>query len=44
MLRTIMMGTSVFVQGVFVRALPHDRIQVRVGDKLFSGKPVNRPA
>jgi len=44
MLRTIMIGTSIFVQGVFVRTLPQNRIQVRVGDKVFSGTPVNKVA
>ncbi|QYX57033.1 hypothetical protein K1T73_01030 [Roseovarius sp. SCSIO 43702] len=40
MLRTIRLGTCVFVQGMFVRLLPDGRMQVRVGDKLFAGQPV----
>jgi hypothetical protein len=40
MLRTIMMGTYISVQGFFVKNLPNGRIVVRVGDKVFEGKPV----
>jgi hypothetical protein len=41
MLKTIIMGTCVSVQGIFVKALPDGRVSVRVGDKVFSGLPVN---
>lgn len=44
MLRTITLGTAVFVQGVFVRSLPGGRIQVRVGDQTYSGIPVKEAA
>lgn len=44
MLRTIRLGTSVFVQGIYVGSLPGGRIQVRVGDKTFSGNPVREAA
>ncbi|WP_265019215.1 hypothetical protein [Cognatishimia activa] len=40
MLRTIMVGTCISVQGLFVKSLPNGRIVVRVGDKVFQGKPV----
>ena len=44
MLRTIKLGTSVFVQGIYVGPLPGGRIQVRVGDETFSGNPVQQAA
>ena len=40
MLRTIMVGTYISVQGLFVKDLPNGRIAVRVGNKVFQGKPV----
>lgn len=40
MLRTIMLGSCVSVQGTFVRALDNGRILVRVGDAVYSGIPV----
>lgn len=40
MLRTIIMGTCVQVQGTFVRALSDGRIIVSVGERNFAGKPV----
>jgi len=39
-LRTIIIGTSVFVQGVFVRNMPNGHIAVRVDDRLYAGRPV----
>lgn len=39
MLRTIVVGTCVSVQGTFVRALPDGRISVKVGNTVYSGKP-----
>ncbi|MDU8927873.1 hypothetical protein RXV86_10810 [Alisedimentitalea sp. MJ-SS2] len=44
MLHTIMMGSCVSVQGLFVKLLPDGRMQVRVGDRLFVGKPVREAA
>jgi hypothetical protein len=44
MIRTILVGTCVSIQGIFVKALPDGRISVRVDDKIFSGKPVNQAA
>ena len=40
MLRTIIIGSCVSVQGVFVRNLPNGKIAVRVGDRVFTGYPV----
>ncbi|MFT4960177.1 MAG: hypothetical protein ACI92Z_001256 [Paracoccaceae bacterium] len=41
MLRTISMGTCVFVQGLFVRNLPDGKIVVKVGDLMYQGLPVS---
>ncbi|MDJ0628450.1 MAG: hypothetical protein QNJ44_09355 [Rhodobacter sp.] len=40
MLKTIVLGSCVSVQGVFVRRLADGRMTVRVGDKVYSGYPV----
>ena len=40
MLRTVLIGSCVSVQGTFVRNLSDGQITVRVGDKVFSGYPV----
>lgn len=42
MLRTIVVGSCVSVQGTFESQLDNGKIVVRVGDRLFSGKPVMR--
>lgn len=44
MLRTIMLGSCVLVQGVFIRNLSDGRISVRVGEKVFEGDPVPQVA
>ena len=44
MLRTITIGTTVSVQGTFVGDLSGGRIQVRVGNKIYSGTPVAKAA
>ena len=44
MLRTITIGTSISVQGVFVRNLPDGRIAVRTGDDVVVGTPVVQKA
>jgi hypothetical protein len=44
MLRTIIMGTCVQVQGQFVRSLSDGRIVVSVGKKVFAGRPVQAAA
>ncbi|WP_088622614.1 hypothetical protein [Oceanicola sp. 22II-s10i] len=41
-MQTITVGNYISVQGTFVRHLPDGRIEVRVGDKVFAGNPVNR--
>jgi len=40
MLRTIVLGSCVFVQGIFVRDLSDGKIAIRVGEKVFKGNPV----
>ncbi|SHG97885.1 hypothetical protein SAMN04488044_1739 [Cognatishimia maritima] len=40
MLRTIMVGSCISVQGLFVKTLPNGRIVVRVGSQTFQGRPV----
>ncbi|MFA3920002.1 hypothetical protein [Ruegeria hyattellae] len=44
MLRTITIGTCVFVQGTYVRALADGRIEVKIGKKHFAGRPVKAAA
>ena len=40
MMRTILIGSCVSVQGTFVRSFPNGQIAVRVGDKVYSGYPI----
>ncbi len=44
MLKTIMQGSCVMVQGIFVRGLPGGRIVVRVGKTEYAGAPVGPKA
>lgn len=44
MLRTIILGTCVLVQGTFVRQLADGKIAVRVGQNVFAGYPVVKNA
>ncbi len=44
MLRTIIIGSCVFVQGTFIRTLGNGRIAIRVGNREFTGRPVSRAA
>lgn len=44
MLRTISLGSSILVQGIFVRSLPDGRVTVRVDSADYSGKPVTQTA
>jgi len=44
MIRTIMVGSCVLIQGTFVCQLPDGRITVRVGDRNFTGIPVAQAA
>lgn len=41
MLRTIVVGSCVSVQGLFVRALSDGKLVVKVDEKLFVGHPVS---
>jgi hypothetical protein len=40
MLRTIVIGSCVSVQGLLEKTLPDGRIIVRVGTRVFTGMPV----
>ena len=42
MLRTITIGTTVSVQGIFVRDMPDGRVSVKVDNDIFTGKPISR--
>jgi hypothetical protein len=42
MLRTIMIGTCMSVQGLFVRRLEDGRMVVRLDGRLYAGMPVER--
>ncbi|TCO73476.1 hypothetical protein [Rhodovulum euryhalinum] len=44
MIETIVLGSCVSVQGAFVARRPDGRIVVRVGDRLYEGRPVNKAA
>lgn len=44
MLRTIIVGSAIMIQGLFVRALPDGRIVVRVDEKNYAGMPVTTAA
>ncbi len=44
MLRTIILGSAVSVQGTFVRELPDGRIAVKVDNTVFAGQPVSKAA
>jgi hypothetical protein len=41
-LKTIVLGSCVSVQGIFVQQLTNGRILVRVGQKLYEGLPVGK--
>jgi hypothetical protein len=40
MLKTITIGNYLSVQGIFVKMLKDGFMQVRVGDRIYSGRPV----
>ena len=42
MLKTITVGSSVSVQGLYVRDLDNGRIMVNVDGKNYAGKPANK--
>lgn len=44
MLRTIMIGRYLSIQGQFVRCTPGGLMVVRVGDRTYAGRPVQRQA
>ncbi|MEL7090874.1 MAG: hypothetical protein AAFN94_03980 [Pseudomonadota bacterium] len=44
MLRTISLGTSVLIQGLYVTTLPDGRVTVKVDGTVYSGKPIARAA
>jgi hypothetical protein len=44
MLRTIILGSCVSVQGTFERQLENGKILVRVGSRLFEGVPIMKTA
>lgn len=44
MLRTIMLGSAISIQGTFVRALSDGRIVVQVDKKTYAGVPVTKAA
>lgn len=44
MLKTITLGTCISVQGTFVKSLANGRIVVRVGERIFEGRPVGAQA
>lgn len=43
MIKTVTVGEYQSIQGWFVRNLPDGKVVVRVGQKLFSGLPVDNP-
>jgi len=42
MLRTITIGTTVSVQGIFIRDMPDGRVSVKVDNDIFTGKSITR--
>lgn len=44
MLRTITIGTSISIQGMFVQSYPDGKIAVRDGKTVYKGKPVTKAA
>jgi hypothetical protein len=44
MLRTIQIGKFTSVQGTYLKTLANGLMQVRVGDRIHTGRPVNQAA
>lgn len=44
MLKTIIVGSCMSVQGIFEKTLPDGRVSVRVGNRVYTGLPVMRAA
>jgi hypothetical protein len=42
MLTTIILGTCVSVQGIFERRHDNGMLTVRVGERLYTGRPISR--
>lgn len=42
MLKTIMIGRYMSIQGKFVKTTPNGLVVVKVDDKTFAGRPVSR--
>jgi hypothetical protein len=42
MLRTITIGTTVSVQGIFVRDMPDGRVSVKVDNDIYTGRPIDK--
>ncbi|MBY4894348.1 hypothetical protein KUL25_16445 [Rhodobacteraceae bacterium N5(2021)] len=42
MLTTVVIGTCVSIQGNFVKRLSNGLVTVRVGEQLFTGRPVSQ--
>jgi hypothetical protein len=42
MLRTILVGTAISIQGIFVRSLPDGRIVVALDNSTYTGMPVSQ--
>ncbi len=40
MLKTILLGSCVSAQGIFVQTLADGRVSVRIGNRIISGHPV----
>jgi hypothetical protein len=40
MIKTITIGSTVSIQGIFVKMLPNKLMQVRVGSRVYTGRPV----
>lgn len=43
MLKTILIGRHLSIQGQFIRTTPTGLVVVRVGEKIFAGRPVSKP-
>lgn len=43
-LKTIIIGSCVSVQGILVKALDNGKVVVRVGDHTYEGRPVSSKA
>ncbi|WP_341212640.1 hypothetical protein [uncultured Limimaricola sp.] len=41
MLQTILIGSCISVQGLLVKQLANGRMLIRVGERLYEGRPAN---